>query len=451
MPRRSTTVAHGTLKNTRREALTWLTMASVAGMTGCSGTDQATDERPTRSPRIDVPLRIVLVGTELEAETLRRAWSMTMEQPLKIDVLSPLRLGSGETETIADHIADADAAILPQYAIGQVDRDEAIVRFTDATLQDYDEQFGAVPPAVKNGLGNYGGETLGIPLGAKLFSVLSIDSEPACATWAEYHDWVKDLGGRVAEPTSEGWAASSFLNRCATTVRRGWLFDRKSLKPELTEEDYVAVLAQFADTAKVSKSADLDPPAIWSAVRGGELRGGIGFEVTPIENPTAEETDNAETFELTVSDCPLECEIERLYFDFAAPLAAVSQGCRQTDAAKQFLGWLAGGETAAGIRNAMSLGSNTRQAPGADSSQPSPYMKWLSQRLEARRVVPPLALPNAHRYYRALDKRVRQCLAGERDPADALRAAHDDWESITEELGREQQAVAWRKGLGFGA
>lgn len=451
MPRRLPIDSPSSPKKSRREALTWLTLAGVAGMAGCSGADQANEENPAPSPRIDIPLRIVLVGTEPEAETLRRSWSMTMEQPLEIEVIPPLRLGSGSTDSIVKQVADADAAIFPQYAIGAIDRAEAAVRFTDATLKDYDEQFGTPPPAVMNGLGNFGGEVLGVPLGAKLFSVLSIDSEPSLGTWAEFHQWVQELDGKVAEPTSEGWAASSFLNRCATTLSRGWLFDRKSLKPELTDERYINVLVQFAETAKLFKSEALSPAEIWKALRSGELRGGIGFEVSPAEGTAAGDDEGSEMFELTVSDCPLECESERLYFDFASPLAAVSHGCRQTTAAKQFIGWLAGGETASRTRKTLSLGSKTRKSPGTESSQPSPYAKWLSQRLEARRIVPPLALLSADRYYRSLDKRVRQCLAGESSATAALQAAHDDWESITDDVGRQQQTVVWRKGLGFGA
>ena len=278
---------------------------------------------------------------------------------------------------------------------------------------------------------------------------MSIDSEPSLKSWDEYHQWVQQLDGKVAEPMSEGWAASSFLNRCASTLSRGWLFNRKTMKSELIQDGYVAVLDQFAKTAKLYASEPLGPSGIWKRLREGTLRGGIGFEVP--HQTSDSDAESSEQFEVAVTNCPLESEVDRLYFDVSMPLAAVSQGCRQTDAAKQFIGWLAGGETSNNLRSTLLLGSKTRRRSDESGSQPTPYAKWLSQRLETRRIVPPMALPGADRYFLALDRRVRECLGGASKASDALRAAHDDWESITDEIGRDQQGVDWRKGMGFGA
>lgn len=438
-----------TRSTNRRDALRWLVSGGVGLVVGCSGREQSDGESQTSSPRRDVPLRVALVGTDAESEAMRLSWSMTMEQPLDIQILPPLRSGSGATAEIANKVANVDVAVFPQYALGQIVRSDATVRFNDTTLESYDEQFGPQPPAVQNGLGAFGGKTYGVPLGAKLFSVLSIDSEPSLKSWDEYHQWVQQLGGKVAEPMSEGWAASSFLNRCASTLSRGWLFNRKTMKSELIQDGYVAVLDQFAKTAKLYASEPLGPSDIWKRLREGTLRGGVGFEVP--HQTSDNDAESSEQFEVAVTNCPLESEVDRLYFDVSMPLAAVSQGCRQTDAAKQFIGWLAAGETSNNLRRTLPLGSKTRQRSDESGSQPTPYAKWLSQRLETRRIVPPMALPGADRYFLALDRRVRECLSGASKASDALRAAHDDWESITDGLGRDQQGVDWRKGMGFGA
>ncbi|MEO1528262.1 MAG: hypothetical protein AAFX06_22805 [Planctomycetota bacterium] len=431
---------------TRREAIGWFTAASLGLVAGCSRGENTDESSQSVAPARDVPLRVALVGTEGDAEAIRLAWSMRMEQPLDIQILRSLRDGEGATEKIAAAIAETDVAIFPQYALGDIVRSEATVRFSEPTLANYDEQYGAPPPAVRNGMGSYGGAIYGVPLGATLFAVLCIEAEPSLNSWGDYHRWVEQLDGKVAEPTSEGWAASSFLNRCATTLQRGWLFDRKSMSPELADDRYVQVLDQFSKTASLYVGAPSDPTAIWKALQSGELRGGIGFE-TSVTGPDP----STEQFEITVVSCPTESETERLYFDIAMPLAAVSQGCRQTDAAKQFIGWFAGDVSATNLRKQIELGSDTRQPSEASVEQPTPYAKWLTQQLETRRTVPPLALPGSERYYRALDRRVRECLGGKSSAADSLWAASDDWEAITREMGRDQQGVSWRKAMGFGA
>ena len=113
---------------TRREVLAWLSAGGAALVTGCSGSEQTTEDDVNQaSPRRDVPLRVGLVGTEAEAEAMRVAWSMSMEQPLDIQVLATLRDGAGDTAQIASRVAELDVAVFPQYAIGEIERSEGDV------------------------------------------------------------------------------------------------------------------------------------------------------------------------------------------------------------------------------------------------------------------------------------------------------------------------------------
>ncbi|QDV84286.1 hypothetical protein [Planctomycetes bacterium TBK1r] len=465
----------------RRTAVSILAASVVAGCgdsgiksTG-TGADSATSS--AQQARSEVPLRILIAGSLLSdgqsvAESIRVAWSMTQDQPLNIEVFDgsvsagPVSDESAESSSSDDAVGKsratdfaaqmllADVAIAPQSYLGEIRAQDAAVRFSDELLKEYQTQYGKPFPAVINGLGDYGGNTWGIAVGAKVLALLALESEVQCDSWAAYHDWVEQLYGKAAEPLAPGWAGSSFLNRCASTFTRRWLFNRATMKPEIDSEDYVAALEQLAATAKRYPDSAMTPGQIWHAIRRGELAGGIGYEVPDAVNDAESDqraADGREEFEVSVFDCPRETETDQLWLGPQTPLACLSSGCRQTSASKQFIGWLSGGERISTVRQQIGLFSQTRTTPGNESSPSgSPYARWLAERLQTLQVTRGLILPGADRYYAVLDRQVRRCLAGEQSAAEALADAATQWDAITDELGREQQSVAWKRTLGFG-
>ncbi|MCS7470200.1 hypothetical protein NZK35_26435 [Stieleria sp. ICT_E10.1] len=475
----------------RRTAVSMLAASMLAGCgdSGIRSTDTGADSATSsaQQARSDVPLRILIAGSlladsQLEegqsadgpsvAESIRVAWSMTQDQPLKIEVFDgsvfagpvsdePAASASPDAATGKSRATDfatqmllADVAIAPQSYLGEIRAQDAAVRFSDELLKDYQTRYGKPFPAVINGLGDYGGNTWGIAVGAKVLALLALDSDVQCDSWAAYHDWVEQLDGKAAEPLAPGWAGSSFLNRCASSFTRRWLFNRTTMKPEIDSEDYVAALEQLAATAKQYPATAMTPGQIWHAIRRGELAGGIGYEVPDAVNAAESDqrtADGREEFEVSVFDCPRETETDQLWLGPQTPLACLSSGCRQTSASKQFIGWLSGGERISTVRQQIGLFSQTRTTPGNDSSPSgSPYMRWLAERLQTLQVTRGLILPGADRYYAVLDRQVLRCLAGEQSAAEALADAATQWDAITDELGREQQSVAWKRTLGFG-
>jgi hypothetical protein len=330
-------------------------------------------------------------------------------------------------------------------------------------LDSFRKNYGKPFPAVANGLGSYGGETLAVAVGAKLFALLAVDSDPHCETWSEYHQWVADLQGNAAEPLAPGWAAVSFLHRCASTISGGWLFDQVTMDPIINGPQYISVLEQLAATAKLYKSEPKNPGEIWRAIRLGKLRGGIGYEVPEKTSFTGEsaETDpsgrenqtieESEQFDISVFNCPLETVTDRVWFGPRTPVASLSIGCRQTDASKRFIGWLTGGERIPLVRQQTACFSKTRIDANRESSpSTSGYSRWLARRLETPQVIPALILPGAHDYNEALDQAIQSCLTGKRSPTEALDDAGKAWQSITDRIGRKKQISAWMKTLGFG-
>ncbi|HEY9015380.1 MAG TPA: extracellular solute-binding protein, partial [Gemmatimonadales bacterium] len=60
---------------------------------------------------------------------------------------------------------------------------------------------------------------------------------------------------------------------------------------------------------------------------------------------------------------------------------------------------------------------------------------------------PELTMPGANRYNDALGTHIAQALAGQESVEDALKNATTEWESITDELGRDAQIAHWQAQL----
>ena len=122
----------------------------------------------------------------------------------------------------------------------------------------------------------YADEYFALPLGAPQPALLSRDSAPAVASWEDYDRLVdQEWGGAASEPTAPGWAGAMFLWRTASS--KHWLFDRENLQPLIDEPSYVQSLELMTQTHARYQAKHQTPGQIWSAVRTGDLQGGIGF------------------------------------------------------------------------------------------------------------------------------------------------------------------------------
>jgi multiple sugar transport system substrate-binding protein len=77
------------------------------------------------------------------------------------------------------------------------------------------------------------------------------------------------------------------------------------------------------------------------------------------------------------------------------------------------------------------------------------YLDQTHQSLEADFVQPDLRIPGAFEYLDALDAGVTSALAGQQSPQEALDEVAQEWDEITERLGREKQLKQYRASLGL--
>ncbi len=475
----------------RRE---WLAGAvSVISLAGCRSQEDA-ETSAARRRRTDVPLRVVWVGGEADAEILKRAWSSISEQPLDVRVVAPPRpIANSSSDQSAEpaelnvnsdlfsKASAADVLIYPIAMMSQLVSQKSVMPLlnqssnvdTPADVGEEGENVFAsedrttIPVALRIAT-TFSSERLATPMGGYLPAVLlgEESSDVSLSDWDSYEAFVKSSDGKCCEPTAPTWAGAMYLWRLASSLTATWLFERESLRPLFTEPEYVAVLEQMRRAVKASVDAESGrtPGEIYTAVANGKLRGGIGF---PQRN-RASATDDADTGEtggpITLASLPtgsssrraeqtqlgLRLDPSRGMVDPFMLVGSMASSCRQTAAADTFINWLAGGEGSEPLYRGIGEFVDTKTAPSESSNDPfENYRSWLNKQLSDASFVPTLQLIGATEYYAALDKAVRECVHGDKPAKDACQEITDRWARLHRKFDLPSQQRNWRRAQGI--
>jgi hypothetical protein len=430
----------------RRRLLFGSAALAISTYAGCDR--QASEISVASKPeRRDVPLRVALFGSDHDAESIRRGWGAVTEQPLEIQTIPLSRDSAAELADLMMAAAKKnDLLIYPLLLVAEASAAEAIVALSDSELEEMEQKSGALFSALRNGVARYAGQYYSVPLGASLPALLSVDDVGPLDSWEAYDELVEQAwDGLAAEPSAPGWAGAMFLWRTATPTN--WLFNRDDLRPLVDTEHYVESLRLMIQTHAKYRSTQRTPEQIWSAVREGQLKGGIGF-------PQKREKSEGE---LSLSYPPGASETSRVLLDPFSPVVSLSANCRQSAAAKRFIEWISGGEGGQSVRQQVLGMTDIRRAtPGSGQSDAvsggiRSYDSWLADRLRSPLTLPTVQILRAGQYYQALDSQVRRALDGQSTPADALSNVAEQWQAATEQAGLKKQLREWRRAQGMRA
>lgn len=425
------------LKFNRRHLLQSSMLTSAGFVAGCKESETTIEpsSNPTRPP---IALRVLYMGDPNDGAYIERGWSSVSEHPIEIQTL-PLRrdeISSIPEKQVADAYKKSDVAIVSLATLSTIYRSELIVPLGDS-FSDDSEYLGDFLPAVRNSAAAYAGKMICLPLGAMQLCLVSSDSVTP-RSWEEYDKLVESWGGEAAEPTAKGWSAYSFLCRCSG-IRR-WLFEGETLRSLLDEQDYVNCLEQMVRTCDRYQRKNLSPMQIWSSVSEGDLRGGIAF-------PSGKMDSNSS---LKVHSLPGLAAADRVLLDPFSPVVTLSSVCRQTAIAQQFMRWLSGGEGSESVKSQVDGMCDVRMpsviAQAVDPAQPGGvYGDFLAKRLSIPITVPSLKLLQGEMYYAILDEKVSLAVSGELSAAQGLKQVCEEWEQLTDEIGREDQIRTWKR------
>jgi len=143
----------------------------------------------------------------------------------------------------------------------------------------------------------------------------------------------------------------------------------------------------------------------------------------------------------------------------AGRLGAVAEPTAHGDAAARLLAWLSGPEWSEQVAAASAATTLFRKShldspqhwvgPQFGAGAAGPYAETVAKALDGHAFFAAPRISGRARYLQALDRAVRRVLSDEAKSQEALDTVADEWRTITDELGVDQQRSAYRRSLGL--
>ena len=86
---------------------------------------------------------------------------------------------------------------------------------------------------------------------------------------------------------------------------------------------------------------------------------------------------------------------------------------------------------------------------GWDAQDATDYTKAYHDNFGAELQFPYLRIPGAFEYWNSLDIHLSEAATGQKTPEEALQATADDFNAITDRLGRDLQQASYKASLGL--
>lgn len=307
-------------------------------------------------------------------------------------------------------------------------------------------------------------------------------------TWKEYReiaaffnawDWDGDgmmEYGLAGNRLVNGSAMLIFLSRAAAYAKHpedpAYYFDPEDMRPRIDNPGFVQALEEYADALKYG------PPGMvnfaGNDVRSAFVRGraamaidwaNIGIEaagspssvvrgkVGYAQLPGADRVYDARTRTWEEGPNRASSMVGNYAFlinkDAVNPQAAFDFAAHMTS--KAMTGRLAvtSGTGINPSRRSQLDDPGGWQSNGFSRQGAAEYLATLKAALSNPNHIFDIRIPGSARYYAALDRAIHKALIGEASPEDALRQAAAEWETLTDNLGRERQAMLYRSSLGI--
>lgn len=411
-----------------------------------------------------------------------------------------------EKDLPAKGIIDADAIICASYMMGELAERDLIVPLPQDVLAANSSQWQDIFVLERAHEAVWGDAPMAVPFGSPVLicycrtDILKhLDVSPP-RTWSEYDRLVEMLADReklgnlapprdrpwnaAIEPLAPGWAGLMLLARAAPLAKHAdnysTLFDINTMRPLIAGPPFVRALEQMVaarsnasaplthnpDTARAAFWQGRCAMAVtWPTSADGPLDAGgksaaphavkPSFTCTPIELPGSLEVYNIDESRWTQRDRREEIRVPLLAT--TGRLGLIAKGSPNHRSAARLLMWLAGNEQSPpiGAHSPHSTLYSLTQLrsphqwvePQISTAAARSYGELSEQTFDRPQWLFALRIPGRTQYLAALDEAVRESLADGTSPRKALREAADEWQAVTDRLGKENQRRAYRKSL----
>lgn len=468
----------------------WLGIVASSLLCGCStGPKTATDEMDTTDQAsevaipVDGTLRVTVIDDEGLAKVLQREWRATSEYDVEVinQTTATLRGRGGKLDT--------DAVIGPSSVLGELAANNRLrtlpielTRTDGESAYRMDQVYSAVARKELRWEGRQFGVSFGSPVLLLMTRNDIVPNPPE--TWSGYFEIIDRLAKEdspaegitpISQPLGGGWAAKTFLARSAAYLyhpsRVSSFFDYTDLTPRIASAPFVRTLSEMKKDFR-EEDTSLSPNQVFAKFLAGKTAMAICW---PMRQPSGD--SDPPNFGVTIRELPGSQEEYDWRDEKWIPLAddqpvrhvtvvgaagligGISRSAKNAKLAGVFLGW------------ATSPDQSPRLSPRAKNSAPfrkthrTAVSQWCDQHLGAEgtnsyltalegslkrsEVYVSLRIPGQDRYMAVLDEQVLLALRGKVSVTKALQTVHDQWNEITDTVGREKQIKAYRHSIGI--
>jgi len=409
---------------------------------------KANESNATNAPSeiSSVPLRIRAELPQEVLDAIARRWKSYSEQPIDLQPLDTHDMLSSYATSSGDPSSKSKPQSKPQADILIVES-----RWL-ATLAEYrwvrplPSSLLEVVPNVSHWkrIATYGKQVWGIPLGTNF--LVSIERPEKNETLVASKD---DLKSFPPEDSVEGsdWIVDRFLLNAAASNPSpndsSFLFKPTGAKSRLNEAwlaqaaaNFVSAQANESSTANLFNSAE----SAWEETRIGAFQQSFGW---PSASKTAIEMKAGPAKDLqnqTEQDCVVVAP--KIWTDSGRTLLIlIAQTNRQSAASERFMTWLSDDSQRQALAEVTSkikpLPENQRKV--SDRPDRDSYHQLIASAVNQRYVSVELQFAGADAYRQALGKALTKIVRKELGPEEAFQICHNEWESLTNQRGREQQ------------
>jgi multiple sugar transport system substrate-binding protein len=461
----------------RRLTLPLLIPALLISAIGCPKTeDEATG--PVGPPP-GTSLRLTVVDDPALAQSigyLQSEWKA--QSAVAVEVME-----TSADEFDLDTPPQADIVVAPSWLLGPAAQAGWVKPLPDRVVQNNESDWSNIFPQLRSHEVAWGGGLMAVPFGSPVpvlyyrVDLLGMAGREAPATWADFQETAAALADTPpAAPLAEGWAGLMLLAHSSAYASHrdnlSTLFSISTMEPLIAGPAFVRGLEELAATANEA-SLDMDPAAVRAAFWKGQAAMAITW-------PTASEdealADLRPDFPAGVVELPGSPDVydvgdaawekREKHSDGRVPLLAaagrigvVTTTTRWPDAALQLLLWLtdekwgaqscsASPDTTIFRDSHVGIVAGWVERPMSDDAAQQ-YAEAVATALQRPQRLFALRIPGRSKYLAALDETVRAVVKKEKLPKEALNAASERWQQITEELGVEKQKAAYRASLGL--
>lgn len=464
-------------------------LIAVAICAGCKTEAKPKAKAPVTELPPD-PLTLMVVGDAELGPIVKRQWAARRDGVLTI-------VDESNEDFVAEGFkipAGVDVVIYPPAMLGELHITEQIIKVPGDVFNSNEFNKNEMLRHFRTLVARHDDQNFAIPLGGPGYSMIfnasvleKAQTEPP-ATWKSFDSCLRKISkalqddpdtklvAKVDMPLAKNWAAHSFLARAAPAIaERGKLstvLDRSTMKPLITEVPFVESLEQLKEIAS-SRSLELDPRGVYDLVCRGDSAVAIGWPAKGFSvDPESKDAENALATDLLVVSLPGMTErydsstgnwakrsgTEEFRVDtigFGGFIGSVAATTEAEESSWELLSWLGSKQIgllvmpespSAGPFRASHLGDPSVWAGERISEGVADqYSEVIAANHERTQAMIFPRIPGHQRYLAALDNAVRDCVAGEKTAEEALQFAAQEWDKITDELGRKAQSANLKK------